>query len=90
MDKLEHLRQKLANNKEVIFKIRVWPNAGNDEVRGEGADGSLKIGIAAPPTDNKANLALQKFLAQKLGLRRYQVEIIKGHTEKIKTIKISR
>lgn len=90
MDKLEHLRQKLANNKEVIFKIKVWFNTGNDETKIETTDDGLKIGIAAPITDNKSNLALQKFLAEELGLRRYQVEIVKGHAEKIKTIKISR
>ncbi len=90
MAEKSRLIERLANNKEVIFKVKVLPNAGKDEIKGETADGCLKVNLTATAIDNKANISLIKFLAQELGIRRYQVEIIKGQSDHFKTIKISR
>lgn len=90
MTVIARLIEDLANNKEVIFKVKVLPNSDKDEIKGEATDGSIKISLVASPVDNKANLSLIKFLAQELGIRRYQVEIIQGQSDRLKTIKISR
>ena len=51
-------------------------------------DERLKIQLAAPPVDGKANAALISFLAEHLKLRRDQFNIAKGLTGRRKTIEI--
>ena len=71
----------------VIFKVRVQAGAGKNEIVRVQGD-ALKVKINAPPVKGKANKALIDFLAEKLGVKRSQVEIISGHTSKIKKIKV--
>jgi len=52
-------------------------------------DGRLKIKIAAPPVDGKANESLIEFLAKTFKISKSNIEILKGHTSKLKTIKLS-
>ncbi len=52
-------------------------------------NGRLKIKISAPPVDGKANQALIEFIAKALGVSKSKVEIVKGHSSKLKTLKIS-
>lgn len=63
----------------VILAVRAQPGAKRDRVV-SAYDGGLKIAIAAPPVDGKANAALTAFLAELFGLRRSQVELLKGAT----------
>jgi len=69
------------------FRVRVQPGASKNEIVGVGED-ALKIRINAPPVKGKANRALIDFLAGKLGVKKSEVEIISGHTSKIKKIKV--
>ena len=71
----------------VIFKIKAQPGAAKNEIVGAQGD-LLKIKINAPPVKGKANKALISFLADELGVKRSKVEIISGHTSKIKKIKV--
>jgi uncharacterized protein (TIGR00251 family) len=50
------------------------------------SDGALKIKIAAPPVDGKANLELISFLAKTLKLPKSDIDITNGLTGKKKTI----
>jgi uncharacterized protein len=70
------------------FTVQVQPKSSSDEIAGV-HDGRLKIRISAPPVDGKANERLIEVLAKALGVSKSSVEIIKGKTSKIKTIKIS-
>ena len=74
-------------NDGVIFKIKVQPGAGKNEIVGVQGD-ALKIKISARAVKGKANRALVDFLAEKLGVNRSSVEIIGGHMSKIKKIKV--
>jgi len=74
-------------NDGVIFKIKVQPGAAKNEIAGVQGD-ALKIKINAPPVKGKANKALIDFLADELGVKRSVVQIISGHTSKIKKIKV--
>ena len=58
--------------------IKVTPRSKRTAVLGVMADGTIKISVAAPPEDGKANAALLRFLAQKLGVRESQLEIVAG------------
>jgi len=71
----------------VIFKIKVQPGAARNEIVGVQGD-TLKIKIGAPAVKEKANKALIDFLAGKLGVKKSKVEIVSGHTSRIKKIKV--
>ncbi|MFA6513848.1 MAG: DUF167 domain-containing protein [Patescibacteria group bacterium] len=87
---LSKFREDLANNKELFLKVKVFPNAPHNELKGQMVDGTLKIGVSAQAEDNKANIALIKFLADELGVRRYQLEIVSGASDRFKVIKVGR
>ncbi len=71
----------------VIFQVHVQPRAGRNEVAGVyGA--AIKIRLQAPPVEGRANAALIAFLAQRLGLRERDVEIISGHSGHHKRIAV--
>ncbi len=71
----------------IIFKIKVQPASDKNEIVGVKGD-ALKIRINAPPVKRKANKALVHFLARKLGVKNSEVEIISGHTTRLKRIKV--
>ncbi len=87
---LSKFKEDLANNKELLLKVKVFPNSSSNEIKGTMADGTIKVGITASPEDNKANIALIKFLADELDVRRYQLQIISGATDRLKVIKVGR
>ncbi|MBM4467450.1 MAG: YggU family protein [Chloroflexi bacterium] len=63
----------------VTFAVRVVPRASRNEIVGVQGD-ALKVRLTAPPVEGKANEALVAFLAQRLGVRKSQVEIVAGGT----------
>ena len=71
----------------VIFKVKVQPGAAKNEIVGVQGD-ALKIKIGAPAVKGKANKALVDFLAEKLGVKKSEIEITSGRTSKIKKIKM--
>ncbi len=87
---LEKIIENLANNKEVYFNVKVIPGAPKTEIRGEMADGTFKVALAAPPEKGEANRELINYIAKMLGVRKYQVKIIGGLTERAKLLKVSR
>lgn len=69
--------------------VKVRPSASRTRYRDTMADGTLKIDIAAPPEDGKANAELVRFLAEELGVGKGDVEIVAGGTGKKKVIRVS-
>jgi uncharacterized protein (TIGR00251 family) len=67
--------------------IRVQPGATRSEVAGPHGD-ALRIRLAAPAVDGKANRELIRFLAVELGLPTRAVEIASGHTSRTKVVRI--
>lgn len=63
------------------------PNAARNELAGF-SEGVLRVRVAAPPVKGKANKELIAFLAQKLGLNKGDLTILKGHTSRNKVISI--
>jgi len=66
----------------------VYPNAASNELAGF-SEGVLRVRVAAPPVKGKANKELIAFLAQKLGLSKGDLTILKGHTSRNKVISIA-
>jgi uncharacterized protein (TIGR00251 family) len=71
----------------VTFAVRVSPRASKDEIVGIHGD-ALKVRVTAPPVEGRANEALVAFLADQLGVRKGQVEIVAGATSRRKTIRV--
>lgn len=87
---LEKFIENLANNKEIYFNVKVIPGAPKTEIREEMADGTIKVAVAAKPEKGEANQELITFLAKVLEVRKYQVKIISGLSDKNKLVKVSR
>jgi uncharacterized protein YggU (UPF0235/DUF167 family) len=77
----------------VVVTVRLTPKGGRDAIDGIAAlaDGStvLKARVRAIPSDGEANAALGCVLAKALAVLPRDVEIISGHTARIKRVKIS-
>ncbi len=71
-----------------LFVIRVVPNASKTEVVGWMSDGCLKMKIAAPPVDGKANQELVSYLAKKFRVSKSEIEITNGLASKKKTVRL--
>jgi uncharacterized protein (TIGR00251 family) len=70
-----------------ILRVIVIPNASKTEIVGL-HEGALKIRLAAPPVDGKANEELCRFLAKTLGIASSLVEIEKGVAGKKKRVSL--
>jgi uncharacterized protein (TIGR00251 family) len=73
------------------FAVRVSPRAGKTAITGilgEGADAVLKIALAAPPVDGRANEALIAYLAGLLGVARSEIAIVSGEQSRNKRIRV--
>jgi uncharacterized protein (TIGR00251 family) len=65
--------------------IRVVPNAKKNEILG--AHGSaIRVKIAAPALDGKANAALLAFLAEQIGIPKNQVQLLAGEKSRDKVV----
>lgn len=71
----------------VIIQVRLQPRARCDEIAGP--QGSrLKIRIAAPPVDGKANAHLLGFLAQSFRVNKNQIRLLSGAASRDKRVSI--
>jgi uncharacterized protein (TIGR00251 family) len=71
----------------VTLRIRVQPRARRNEIIGEHA-GALKLKIAAPPVDGKANEECRHFLARLLAVNARSIEIVTGESSREKIVRI--
>ncbi len=68
--------------------LHVAPRAQATAVAGRHGD-AIKIRIAAPPVDGAANAELVRFLAERLGVPRAAVAIVRGAAARRKTVEIA-
>lgn len=69
----------------LLLTVHVQPGAKTTEVVGLYGD-ALKIRLAAPPVDGKANAALVDFLAGRLGLPKSAIELKSGQSSRRKQL----
>lgn len=69
------------------LSLKVTPGARHDKIVGE-TDGAIRIRLHAPPTDGRANAALLKLLAGKLGIPKNDVRLITGAAARKKIVGI--
>jgi len=83
------LLQELADKGSVRFYVRAKPSAASTKVVSVMDDESIKVDIAAPPEDGKANRELVSYLAKEFGVPKANVEIVSGATARQKLIRIT-
>ena len=72
---------------EVLLEVRVTPGARRTELVARDGD-RLRVKLAAPPVDGKANAELVRFLAELYGVRRSAVEVVRGLRSRDKVVRI--
>ncbi len=66
-----------------ILHVRAQPRARRNLIVGAQA-GALKVAVTAPPDKGRANESIVLVIADSLGLKRSQVELIAGATSRAK------
>lgn len=69
------------------LSIYVQPGAKKTELQGL-HDGRPKVRINAPPVDGAANEELVRFVSKLLKISKSSVNLISGHTSRLKTLEI--
>jgi uncharacterized protein len=72
----------------ITVTLHVQPNARKSGIAGLHGD-ALKIRIAAPAVDNKANSALIEFLGETLGVPKSAIAIRHGATGRRKVVEVA-
>jgi len=70
------------------ISVRVQPRARSDALTVV-RDGVLVVRLTAPPLDGRANDALCRLIAGRLGIKTSGVEILRGHRSREKVVRIS-
>ena len=68
--------------------VRITPRASSNEIAELLDDGTIRVRLAAPPTDNEANEALLVYLAEILGVPKSKLEIVAGSDGRDKLISV--
>ncbi len=71
----------------LTLSLHIQPGAKKTEIAGLHGN-TLKIRLAAPPVDGKANECLVAFLAKELEVPQAQVELASGATSRRKRLRI--
>lgn len=71
----------------ITFRVRVQPRASRTEVAGEYGN-AIRIRLAAPPVDGKANEECIRFIASLLEIPVRDVEIVSGQSSRDKSIRV--
>jgi uncharacterized protein len=69
------------------LEIRVQPRAKRTEVAGE-RGGVVLIRVAAPPLDGRANDAVCRLIAKRLGVPARSVRIVRGESARDKVVHV--
>ena len=77
---------------QMKLRVRATPNAKRSGILGWVDDPSsgrvLRVQVAAPPVEGKANEELRAFLAKTLGVPKSQVLLDKGGTSRVKVFDV--
>lgn len=77
----------LIRGEDLLLRVKAVPGARRSEVAGPLGD-RLKVRVAAPPEDGKANAALLRLLAGVLGVAERAIELEQGAGAAAKTFAI--
>lgn len=72
----------------VVLTLHIQPGAKRTECAGLHGE-ALKIRLAAPPVDGRANEALIVFLARALDVPKSRLELVCGHSARAKRVRVA-
>ncbi len=78
---------RVSGDGRVMLTLHIQPGAKKTEFAGLHGD-ALKIRLAAPPVDGKANEALLRFIADELDLPKSAVTLKSGQTSRRKVLEV--
>jgi uncharacterized protein len=68
------------------IKLRVSPGARRTSIAGAYGEDAIKLRVAAPPVEGKANAELARYIAELLGITASDVSVIRGTSGKGKVV----
>jgi uncharacterized protein (TIGR00251 family) len=71
----------------VNIEVQVQPKASRDEIVGL-QNGRVKVRVTAVPQGGKVNERLREIIAEAVGVSKSSVQIIRGETSRLKTIRV--
>ena len=77
-----------ATTTGVRLRIHVQPGASKTEIVGRHGD-ALRVRVATPPVDGRANEALVRYLAERLDVPRRAIQIATGATSRRKVVDVA-
>jgi hypothetical protein len=77
----------LVRSGTVDLAVRVQAGAGRSEIVGE-RDGRLVVRVAAKPIDGKANAALCALIAERAGVAKVAVSVVRGVAARDKVVRV--
>ena len=77
-----------AHPRGTVLRVRARPGARVDAILGEHA-GALRIAVTAAPERGKANAAIARSLAEAIGCRPSEIEILSGEGSREKRFLIA-
>ncbi len=61
-----------------LVRLRVSPSAKTTGLQGLYGEAALKLKVAAPPVDGKANAEVERFVAERTGAAPSHVRVVRG------------
>ncbi len=73
----------------VYVKLRVSPGAKSTAVKGLYGENAIKLSVAAPPVEGKANAEVERYLARIFGAPGSGITVVKGASSRDKLVFVS-
>ena len=70
----------------ILLNLHVSPGAKRTSIEGPYGENALKLKVASPPVDGKANAEVESFLAKSLGVPGSDVAVFQGTSSRNKVI----
>lgn len=83
------VKQTVYGGKNTTIVVRVTPRAKENEIYQILDDGRVKIRLKAPPVNGKANQSLIQLLAEVIGIKPSQIDIVSGRNRREKLVQIT-
>ncbi len=71
----------------VVLRVNVQPSAGRTAILGRHGD-AVKLRVAAPPVDDRANVAVGELLADLFGIKAADVALVSGEKSRVKRFRL--
>lgn len=75
--------------KGITIEVKVEPRSSRRQITGIMDDTILKVKLTAPPVDGSANEQLIALIAEVTGVKKSQIQIVRGLSSKRKLVEIT-